>query len=527
MSDHEPSAGSQLTIAHLHERSYSQYADRTAVITSAGAITYRELGERVHRIASGLAAHGLARGDRAVILLDNCEEYFEIDQALFVGGFVRVALSTRLHPREVRHVLEDCGAHALFTTRAVAAALTEHIGDLETLKLVVAIDGDAMTLAEVAAAGTSLPPLELPTPREPAALLYTSGTTGAPKGATLSHANWLAMVRNSMAELPPVRQHDVVLHVAPLSHLSGYVAPTYFVRGAAHLTVGRFEADDVLDRINAHHVTLLPLVPTILNLLTLAAEARTDVYPSLASIVYAGSPIAPDRLRRARKVFGDVFTQFYGLSETPMPLTCLSAEDHRFDDEAEPPARLSSAGRPSPFVEVAVLDAEGHEMPIGEVGEIVVRGDTTMVGYWNRPEATAQMIGPDGWARTGDLGRFDDEGYLYIVDRIKDMVVSGGFNVYPTEVEGAIATLPAVEEVAVIGVPDDRWGEAVMAFVVVRDGHTLTEGEVIDACASHLAGYKKPRAVEFVPQLPKTGSGKLKKRELRAAFWSDGRRVGG
>jgi len=432
-----------------------------------------------------------------------------------------------LHGREIRYILEDCGARALFTTRDQADRLAEHIGDLASLKLVVTVDDGPMTLAELKGGEATEPPVVLPSPDEPAALLYTSGTTGAPKGATLSHRNWLAQARNCMIELPPVVAGDVVLHVAPLSHLSGYIAPVYSVRGAAHLPVGRFDAQQALELINSQSVTVVPVVPTILNLLTLAAEERGGTFPSLKTIVYAGSPIAPDRLVRASAVFGDVFTQFYGLSETPMPLTCLSARDHRFDADQEPPVRLASAGRPSPMAEVAVVGADGELLEAGQVGEVVVRGDTTMLGYWNRPEATAEMIDAEGWAHTGDLGRFDDEGYLYIVDRIKDMIVSGGFNIYPAEVESAIAALPAVQEVAVIGVPDDRWGEAVLAFVVTRNGHTVTEAEVIEACTARLAGYKKPREIKFLMELPKTGSGKLKKRDLRAEYWSEDRRVGG
>jgi acyl-CoA synthetase (AMP-forming)/AMP-acid ligase II len=266
----------------------------------------------------------------------------------------------------------------------------------------------------------------------------------------------------------------------------------------------------------------------MLILLVLAAEKHTFDYSALHTVVYAGSPIAPDRLARAREVFGDVFVQFYGLSEMPIPLACLSSRDHAFDPREGVPARLASAGRISPFVEVRLLDDESVEVEPGAVGEIVVRGDQVMMGYWGRPDATAEMIDDDGWARTGDLGRFDADGYLTIVDRKKDMVVTGGFNVYPTEIENVISTLPAVAEVAVVGVPDETWGESLKAIVVRREGHGLTEAEVVEACVGSLAGYKKPRSVEFVDELPKTGSGKIMRRRLRDRYWEgEGRRVGG
>ncbi|WP_432937311.1 class I adenylate-forming enzyme family protein [Kribbella sp. CA-253562] len=530
MSHLEPgrATASRVTMATLQERSYRNYAARTAVIDGDRSLTYAELGERVHRVASGLLAAGMSRGDRGVILLDNCPEYFAIDQALFLGGFVRVAISTRLHLREVVHILADCGATTIFTSPDWAERIAAERAGLPALKLLVADRPAAadVTLADLLAQGSPEPPSEWPRPEDPAALLYTSGTTGVPKGATLSHANWLAMVRNAMVELPVVTSADVVLHAAPLSHLSGYIGPVYVATGAAHLAVPKFSPETVLDLIRAHQVTVLPMVPTMLNLLLLAAESSPHEYPTLRTIVYAGSPIAPDRLIRARAVFGDVFVQFYGLSETPLPLSCLSAEDHTFDPDGSPPARLASAGRVSPFVELRIVARDGSEAGPGEVGEIVVRTDTTMIGYWGRPEATAQMIDADGWARTGDLGRLDSDGYLTIVDRLKDMVITGGYNVYPNEVEQAISTLAAVQEVAVIGVPDETWGEALLAFVVVRDAHQLTPEEVIGACTANLASYKKPRHVEFVAALPRTGSGKLRKRDLRERYWpADGRLV--
>ncbi|WIV62263.1 class I adenylate-forming enzyme family protein [Amycolatopsis nalaikhensis] len=310
--------------------------------------------------------------------------------------------------------------------------------------------------------------------------------------------------------------------------MSGYVAPSFFVRGATHLTRAKFDAAETLELIERQRVTILPMVPTMLNLLVLAAEQRPGDYSSLHTVVYAGSPIAPDRLARARAVFGDVFVQFYGLSELPIPIACLSARDHAFDPADGIPPRLASAGRVHPFVEVKLVDELGEEVLPGGIGEITVRGDQMMMGYWNLPGATAAMIGPDGWAGTGDLGRFDEDGYLYIVDRKKDMVVTGGFNVYPTEIENVVSTLPAVSEVAVVGVPDEMWGESLKAVVVVRDGHAVTAEEIVAVCAEHLAGYKKPRSVEFVAELPKTGSGKIMRRQLRDRYWSrSDRKVGG
>ncbi|MEV4596658.1 AMP-binding protein [Amycolatopsis sp. NPDC049253] len=518
----------RVTIAELHERAYRQFGSRIAVRDGDTALTYRELGDRVHRVVGGLTALGLRRGDRGVLLVANGLEFFESEHALFASGLVRTALSTRLHVREVVHILNDCAAAVVFADAAWAEQLAGIRAELPHLRFVVTVAGGPgdTTLDELRAAEPARP--VQPDAGDPAAILYTSGTTGLPKGATLSHAAWAAMVRNELLELPPAADDDLVLHVAPLSHLSGYVAPAYFVRGATHLTCAKFDPAVVLDLIESHRVTILPMVPTMLNLLVLAAEQRSGDRSSLHTVVYAGSPIAPDRLARARAVFGDVFVQFYGLSELPIPIACLSARDHAFDPGAGIPARLASAGRVSPFVEVKLVDDTGAEVGPGEIGEITVRGDQTMMGYWHLPDATAAILGPDGWAGTGDLGRFDDEGYLYLVDRKKDMVVTGGFNVYPTEIENVVSTVAGVAEVAVVGVPDETWGEALKAIVVVRGGFTVTADEVIAVCAEHLAGYKKPRSVEFVDELPKTGSGKIMRRRLRDRYWAGSdRKVGG
>ena len=506
-----------VTLATLLERSYRHHAGEVAVVDGDRRMTYAQLGDRAHRVANALAELGVRRGDALVIVAGNRRELIGVDHGLWVGGFVRVALSNRLHPNEVAHIVGDCGAAAVVVE-------PEWADQLQGSTRVVVL---GEPYEDLVTGSSAEPPGVLPGAGDLAALLYTSGTTGMPKGAMLTHANWVAMARNSMVELPPIDRSDVVLHVAPLSHLSGYAAIPYFVGGATHVVLRRFEPPEVLETIGAERVTAVPLVPTMINLLLPTAEAGHRDTSSLRTILYAGSAIAPDRLARAVRAFGEVLVQFYGLSETPMPLTTLSARDHRFDPDGCPPPRLASAGRVNPFVELRLLSDDAGEVPTGDVGEIAVRGDTVMAGYWGKPAETAEMIDDEGWARTGDLGRLDDDGYLYIVDRKKDMIVTGGYNVYPTEVENAISTLAEVEEVAVVGVPDERWGESIKAVVVRRPGAALSEEDVVEACTKALAGYKKPRSVEFVDQLPKTGSGKIMRRKVRDAYWeASGRQIG-
>jgi long-chain acyl-CoA synthetase len=525
-----------VTFADLLRRSYEQFALRPAVLEGEQVVTYGELGERALRVAAALRSHGLVHGDRVVLLTSNRAEFFEVEHAAFLGGFVRVALSSRLHPKEVGHIVRDAGARAVFVDPEWAGRIGEALAGCSDVVLVVGFGTpppDAPVHTSYADLLGQFPePEPVPWPVEPedvAALLYTSGTTGLPKGAALSHRNWVAMIRNCLVEMSPVEAGDLLLHVAPLSHFSGYVASPCFVRGAANLVLPRFDPSGTLQALRDHPVTILPMVPTMINLVTAAAEDEGgQTATTLQAVIYGGAAIAPERLRRATRVFGDVFLQFYGLSETPMPLTSLSRAAHGFDPTEPAPERLASAGRRNPFVELRLVGDDGIDVQPGEVGEIVVRGDAVMQGYWNKPEETARMIDGDGWAATGDLGRMDAEGYVYVVDRKKDMIVTGGYNVYPTEVENVIATLAGVAEVAVVGAPDERFGECIVAVVAPRPGYEVTEADVVGVCTDQLAGYKKPRRVVFMDELPKTGSGKIQRKQIREPLWAaHTRRIGG
>lgn len=524
-------SGTTVSVGSIFETAYRRFAARPAIVDGGRTLTYRDLGERAHRIASALRGLGIEPGERVAIVAPNSASYIEMSHAIFVGGYVRVTPSCKLHVDEVRGIVEDCEPQVLVVSPDWLEQIDPIRSELSSVSQLVVLGptaGSAIGYEQLLALGSTAAPTQTPQPDDLCALLYTSGTTGRPKGAMLTHANWVAMMRNSMVELPPIESADVVLHVAPLSHFSGYVEPTYSARGACHLVHESFAPDDVIEAIERNRVTTLPLVPTMLNLMLPDAEASGRDFSSLRTVVYGGSGIAPDRLRRAVRVFGDVFVQFFGLSETPMPLSALSQDDHRFDTTESPPARLASAGRVNPFVELRICDDLGVELPAGEVGEIVVRGDNVMLGYWRKPTETRAMIDADGWAATGDVGRIDEDGYLYIVDRKSDMIVTGGYNVYPAEIENAISTLEEVQEVAVVGVPDQRWGESIKAVVVLRPGASLTEQDIVESCTQRLAGYKKPRSVDFVEMLPKTGSGKLMRRKVREPFWAGhSRSVGG
>jgi acyl-CoA synthetase (AMP-forming)/AMP-acid ligase II len=348
-------------------------------------------------------------------------------------------------------------------------------------------------------------------------LFYTSGTTGRPKGAMLTHSNLAFVTASWLADLTPMTEDDVTLHAAPLSHGAGFHALAAVGRGATQVipTGERFDPPAILDLLGRHGVTNTWMVPTQIVMLTDAVlQGANHELPHLARIVYGGAPFAPAELRRALEVFGPVFVQLFGQGETPMTATVLSPSAHAAALAGDHPERLASAGFARPGMDVRVLGPDDGELPAGEVGEVCVRGPAVMRGYWQRPEATAETL-RGGWLHTGDLGRQTPDGCLYLLDRAKDLIITGGSNVYAVEVEAALADHPAVREVAVVGLPDRMWGELVVAVVVGNGGHPVTEQDLAAHGAATLAAYKRPRRWVFVDALPRNAYGKVLKRQLR------------
>ncbi|GIL29896.1 AMP-binding protein [Actinocatenispora comari] len=598
------------TLAGLTRRAHERYATAPALLGPAGWRDFADLGAAARRTAYRLARLGLRPGDRVLLALANCAELMVCEHALFGSGLVRVAVSERLHPREIAGIAADCAAalvvcenDAAAPVRALLAAgptgteaparaaragteggaapaglAREDEGGAAPAGLAPEDEGGAPPLAagtdragiaapagegtwqpggnggagtvvlsvaeaaELAAPGVPdrWPDWPLPGVDDLAALMYTSGSTGQPKGAMVSQRGWVAMLRGFWAALPPLGPGDVAVHAAPMSHFGGSVGTAVALRGGASVPVRRFDAAAVLDTVAWHAATVLPSVPTMLKALTEAAAGRTDL-GSLRAIPYGGSGISAPAAARAQQAFGSVLYQCYGLSEALAPVTVLDARDHAAGGD-----RLASAGRPTPEVEVrivpvgpepstepgvdgvAVPDPGEHVSDVdGAVGEVWLRGACVLPGYWGRPAASVAARTPDGWFRTGDIGRIDAAGYLYLVDRISDVIVSGGFTVYPSEVERAIAELPEVADVVVFGVPHERWGEAVAALVVPGAGARLSTADVVQACRDRLASYKKPLQVEIADVLPTSSTGKVARRALRAAAWDRyERRVG-
>ncbi|MFC5290379.1 AMP-binding protein [Actinokineospora guangxiensis] len=486
---------------HRHAR---DAGDRLAVAQGEHSLTYAGLSERVARLAGALSALGLEPGDRVGILQRNGSALLESLYACFHGGFAAVPVNARSTPVEVGVVAEDSAARAWLVT----AEYTDHVRGLPNVLLPGGHDAPAGEANPVSA-------------DDPAWLFYTSGTTGRPKGAILSHGNLMAMTMAYLADIRPLCPADLVLHAAPLTHGSGLYALPAVARGAGQLITSSrsYDPHEVLGLVQEHRVSDIAfLAPTMVNRLVRAQEDRPRDTASLVNVVYGGAPSYPTDMTRALSVLGPVFTQIYGQAEAPVTIATLRRHEHT-------PDLLGTVGRPYTSVEVGVVGEDGEVRPRGD-GEIAVRGAVVTAGYWNAPEASAAAL-IDGWLRTGDVGRIEADGVIRLLDRNKDVIISGGANIYPREVEEAILLHPLVREVAVIGAPDPEWGERVVAVVGAEDGadrDRLGE-EVIALCRERLSGYKVPRALDWVSQLPKSPYGKVLKRELRAHYWSGRDRV--
>jgi acyl-CoA synthetase (AMP-forming)/AMP-acid ligase II len=497
-----------MNVGELLRKAARTHRARSAIEDSSRALTYGELDLRTDRIAAGLLDLGLAPGDRVALLVPNRVELVECLFAIFKAGLVAVPLNVRLHPREITYILSNSAAAALVLDSDLDTA--RDVGTTASSSGTVRIV-DAMDLPE---AERRRPAIDIGH-RDPAWLFYTSGTTGRPKGAVLTHGNLKAMTMSCLADLYSFQPEDVVLHAAPLTHGSGlYLLPS-IARGASNLIQqGSFSPTAVFESVARRGVTAIAfLAPTqIVAMIEHPDAARADML-TLSCVIYGGGPMYVRHIRQALDLWGPIWVQLYGQGETPMTGTYLRREDHLGEGEDQE-RRLGSIGIPRTDIELRIVDHEDSVLEAGKIGELIIRGDTVMSGYWNDPDSSAEAL-RDGWLRTGDLGYQDDDGYVHLVDRAKDMIISGGNNIYAREVEDAILAHPAVVEVAVVGVPDDYWGESVHACIVPRADASVTEAEIIDHCRTRLASYKKPSSVEFVTELPKNAYGKVLKRELR------------
>lgn len=505
-----------MNLAGLLARAAVQHEREEAVRFGPRTATYGELYTRAARLAAGLRGLGLREGDRVALLQANGPELVESIFGAWIAGLTVVPVNSRTHPREAAYIVENCEARALIHGAEYERDLVGALGAGADLQLIcLGRDGEGTSYEELIDASAALAAPAERGAEDTAWLFYTSGTTGRPKGAMLSHRNLRQMILSHLADVRSFAVGETVLHAAPLTHGSGLVLLACVARGARNVIYPglSFDGAEVLELIRREGATSVAfLAPTQIVVLNRAAGEDRRPLP-LESVCYGGGPMFTEDLRQAIELFGPVFVQIYGQGEAPMTISVLAASDHaRFADASD--RRLGSAGVPRTDVEIRVIDDEGRTVGPEVTGEVAVRGDVVMLGYWDDSTATEQALF-GGWLRTGDIGLVDRTGYLHLLDRSKDMIISGGNNIYPREVEEAILELPAVRAVAVIGLPDEFWGERVHALVVLDDGHRLGEEDVIAHCRAVLSSYKKPKSVEFVPELPTNAYGKVLKRELR------------
>jgi acyl-CoA synthetase (AMP-forming)/AMP-acid ligase II len=472
-------------------------------------LSYAQLAQRVLRLAAALTRLGAGPQSPVALLMKNCAPYIELLYACWAAETCAVPINTRLHAKEVAYILDDAKVHTVFVTDdadtagigAARAGATRFI-DIDGADYRKLLHEEPAPLPAASAAATA------------AWLFYTSGTTGRPKGVVLTHRNLLAMALNYLADVDHAEVGDHLLHAAPMSHGSGLYTIPNVAAGATQLIPATrgFDVAEVQQVLAFAPRVKFFAAPTMVMRLVDAQGTREA--PNLKSIIYGGGPMYVADSLRALEYFGPRLVQIYGQGESPMTITVLPAADHVDDHDGRRLERLGSVGRAQTGVEVVVLDADDRPVAAGEIGEVCVRGDVVMAGYLNNPEATAATLA-NGWLHTGDLGRFDAHGYLTLVDRSKDLIISGGSNIYPREIEEVLLMHPAVKEVAVIGEPDAQWGEAVVAVIVRQAGHVPDDKDLDLFCLEHIARFKRPKRYVFVEELPKNATGKVLKRKLR------------
>jgi long-chain acyl-CoA synthetase len=505
-----------MNLAQFVVSNAARYADAPALsVGEAVVATHRAMAGRVNALSHYLTGtRKLAGGDRVGLAMSNAPEFWDALFACWHAGLVAVPMNPKLHPLEMDQILEQSGVRLCFATpdlaNGVAATAT-----MATLGDAVVETGCAAFSRILLAETPEVPPVSL-APDAPAWLFHTSGTTGRPKGAVLTHRNLLAMVLAYFADLGPIASEDAILHAAPQSHGSGLWGLVHFAKGANTIVPEShgFDPSEVAHLLNRWQGLSLFAAPTMVNRLVACPEMARARLGNLGTITYGGAPMYRSDLGKALDLFGPRLAQIYGQGESPMTITALSREDHWGGDPADLEARLGSVGYPRTGVEVAVLDSAGNALPPGEAGEVAVRGEVVMAGYWNDPEATARTLRA-GWLLTGDVGRLDGRGHLTLMDRSKDVIITGGSNVYPREVEDVLLSHPGVGEVSVIGASDSDWGEVVVACVAPLIGARVTEAELDALCLDRIARFKRPKRYLFLDGLPKSATGKILKARLR------------
>ena len=509
------------TIAGVIRRHGAERPEAPALIYRDRTFTYGELDERSNRLANALAAEGVGEQERVARLDKNSPEWIDLAFATAKLNAVTCDVNWRLAPAEAAFIVNDAEAKVFIVGEEFVPVLEAMLPELTTVKKIV-VAGAGHEAHETYDAWLARYPDTDPgiesQADDVAMQFYSSGTTGRPKGVMLTNANLFAST-DAVGDVLNFSEESVSLVCMPMFHVAGglwSLIGLYF--GTVNVLMREVDPVQIVELIPQHGITHSVFVPAVLQFMLMVPGVEDADYSSLVSILYGASPIAADVLEKSVGTFGCDFIQAYGLTETTGAIVLLPAADH--DPNGPNAHRMRSAGVAGPGVEIRVVDAEGGDVPVGDIGEIITRSGQNMKGYWKMAEATEEAFLPGGWFRTGDAGYLDDDGYVYIHDRVKDMVVSGGENIYPAEVENALMGHLAIADVGVIGVPDNHWGEVVKAVVVKAGGAEVTEQEIIEFARGRLAHFKCPRSVDFAAELPRNPSGKILKKDLRAPYWA-------
>lgn len=495
--------------------------DRACLVDDQGVLSFSDVQEVSHRIARRMLECGIGSQCKVAVISQNCSRAFECVLGTLRLGAVWVPVNIRNAIEDTIFILDSLDVEVLFLSPAYLDLLSRLRAECPKIKTYICMTStDARNVASLDhwLTGPYEPvPPEVRSVDTLAVILGSGGTSGRSKGVMHSDLTWEALIANMRIAMPP-KKSPVHLLVAPMTHGAGVVGLCLLPQGATQVIMPKFDARSVLENIEKHRVTHIFLPPTAIYMLLADPAIGKFDYSSLQYFIYAGAPMSVEKLKKAIEIFGPVMAQTFGQAEAPMICTYLSPEDH-MEALSSRPERLLSCGRSSYLTPTEILNSEGGICPAGETGEIAVRGSLVMQGYYNNREATAEVTSADGWHLTGDVGRKDVDGFVYIVDRKRDMIISGGFNVYPSEIEQVIWSHPAVQDCAVLGVPDEKWGEAVKAIVELKPGAGATGAEILQLCKTRLGGVKCPKTIDFLEKLPRTANGKVSKRDLRQTYW--------
>lgn len=517
-----------LQLKELYRKVLFQNREKNALIFRERTVTYGELLQSANRVARALIRRGVKANTRVALLMSNRVEYVMSDMGIIQAGAVKVPLNDMLGEKEISHILKHSNAEVLITGDSFLEVIQKMRGDLPELKTIVVVDesglGDVpkgfMTWNDFQA-GESAEDIDVEvSPQDLAVIMYTGGTTGLPKGVVHTQANIVLNLFSHILELC-LQDDERILLSTPLPHSAGFVLQAGLAKGATHFIERKFDPQLVLHQLEEKRITLTFMVPTMIYRVMDQIQGRKVDFSDLRTIVYGAAPITVERLKQGLETFGTVFVQLYGQSEAPNFITRLKKSDHSLDPEKS--KHLRSCGQPVLMAQVRIVGEQGEEVPRGVEGEITAWTPYNMTGYHHAPDKTEETL-KDGWLYTGDVGMMDEEGYVYLLDRKKDMIISGGLNVYTSEVESVLQQHPGVNQVAVIGVPHADWGEAVTAVIVPDSSHPPTVESILEFCQKNLSKYKRPKEILFVDALPLTPYGKIDKKTLRQPFWEHAQR---